>query len=121
MAIKRNTQDETASMDSDTPAPALGFELKFVDELPAPMRGATVGRQVSAETLALIDALQSRPNTYAHVDVRRTCQPNKTLRNAGILETFRKRDDGAYDRYAAFVGLENIPQPKPRAPKVTQA
>lgn len=116
MAIKKTAQD-TAATESNTPV----LDIKFVDELPAPMRGQSVGRQVSPETLALIDALQARPNTYAHIDVRRTCQPNKTLRNAGILETFRKREDGAYDRFAAFVGIENIPQPKPRTPKVNAA
>jgi hypothetical protein len=85
------------------------FELQFVDELPPVTRGGGSGRGITPVNAALIERLKANPGKYAYVDVRKSGQPNRTLRNAGVLETFRKREDGLFDRYASYVGADNMP------------
>lgn len=117
MAIRGKAAGSAAGTEETETETVNDFELTFVDELPPPVRGSSAGRSMSAETVKLIEALKANPDKYAHVDVRKTGQPSRTLRSHGVLETFRKREDGMYDRYAAYVGEENIPETVPRGPR----
>lgn len=125
MAIRKPTEIQSSDRDPidenqqipDDEIKSNDLSLTFVDALPPTTRSAASGRSVTAATTALIHALKANPNVYALVDVRKASQPSASLRRVGVLEAFRRRDDGQYDRYAAYVGPENIPEPIKRGPR----
>lgn len=121
MPIKKNSavMDDD---DQDLPAPIQGSRssgpevFEFVDELPSLNRGGQ-GRTPDPETLDLIERLKKaaeQDSRYVYLGVKHTGQFNATLRNAGVHETFRKRADGEYDRFARYFGVDNLPPQRRR-------
>lgn len=94
-----------------------GLVFQPVDEIPTPNRGSGIGRAPDPETLALIEQLRQHAESdqrYVYLGVKHTGQFNQTLRNAGVHETFRRREDGEYDRFAKYFGVENLPPQRVR-------
>lgn len=119
MAIRKNEPKVTPTDDvvvigddpiEDTPADTNGNVdvdgLTFVDALPPVKRsgGGGPGRSMSADTRKLIETLAANPNRFALLGTKSNSNPSPTLRKYGVVEKFRKNDEGSYDRFASYVG-----------------